>query len=79
MDVSNEVDNKNLLHLSMSWETWADYDNKIVTMTIWRNFNDTERRTMKWEQAKKKFREVIEKAKCGDVVATDVFKPKKIY
>ena len=79
MDVSSEIDYINLIHISMSWDSWQEYDNKIVTLTLWKNFNDEEYRKVKWEQGKTKFREVIEKAKEGDVKVADIFKPQKVY
>ena len=78
-DLSVDADHKNIVHLSMCWETWEDYDNKIVTMTIWREYNDREYRKYPWERSKRLFKAAVEKAKRGDVMVTDVFKPLKVY
>lgn len=79
MDVSNDVDFENILNLSLSWDTWEDYDDKVVTVTIWKHWNDFEYRKMPWENGKRLFREVIKRATRGDVKAADVIKPEKVF
>lgn len=78
MDVS-DIGGNNLANLSMSWDTWEDYDAKIITMSIWKNWNDMQYRRVPWEKGKRLFKQVVEKAKRGDVVVEDVFKPEKVY
>lgn len=78
MDVS-DIGGNNLANLSMSWDTWEDYDAKIITMSIWKNWNDMQYRRMSWKKGKRLFKQVVEKAKFGDVIVEDVFKPKKVY
>lgn len=79
MDVSVEANGRNIRHVSMAWETWEDYDNKEVTMTFWKDFNDRGYHKFSWEKAKRIFRKVIGEAVKGDVVMSDIVKPQKVY
>jgi len=72
VDVSEEVDFENIVNISLCWETWEDYDNYDITLTIWKSWNSRESKKIKWEKGKRIFREIIKKAKNGDVKANDI-------
>ena len=67
MDVSNDIDLENILNVSLAWDTWEDYDNKVVMLGIWTNWNDVEHKKVSWHKGKQIFKRIIEKAMDGNV------------
>ena len=59
MDVSTIVDHDNILNVSLSWDSWDEYDNNIITVTVWTNWNSRTYHKMKWDKGKKIFKKII--------------------